>query len=88
MRVQNIYTGPTRRGYLTKYDCSSADINPVGGISKADIRRAAILMSCAVRLVQKISIKILPGSLNEFVFRPSRLLSLRTVSFFTLTSTF
>ena len=26
------------RGYLTKYDCSSADINPIGGISKQDIR--------------------------------------------------
>ena len=26
------------RGYLTKYDCSSADINPIGGISKADLR--------------------------------------------------
>jgi NAD+ synthase (glutamine-hydrolysing) len=26
------------RGYLTKYDCSSADINPIGGISKSDIR--------------------------------------------------
>ena len=25
------------RGYLTKYDCSSADINPIGGISKTDI---------------------------------------------------
>jgi NAD+ synthase (glutamine-hydrolysing) len=25
------------RGYLTKYDCSSADINPIGGISKGDI---------------------------------------------------
>ncbi|XP_074853541.1 glutamine-dependent NAD(+) synthetase isoform X2 [Carettochelys insculpta] len=25
-------------GYLTKYDCSSADINPVGGISKTDLR--------------------------------------------------
>ena len=22
------------RGYLTKYDCSAADINPIGGISK------------------------------------------------------
>lgn len=22
------------RGYMTKYDCSSADINPIGGISK------------------------------------------------------
>lgn len=27
------------RGYLTKYDCSSADVNPIGGISKSDIRR-------------------------------------------------
>ncbi|KAL1922670.1 uncharacterized protein VTP21DRAFT_10209 [Calcarisporiella thermophila] len=27
------------RGYLTKYDCSSADINPIGAISKADLRR-------------------------------------------------
>ncbi|ABN64804.2 glutamine-dependent NAD(+) synthetase [Scheffersomyces stipitis CBS 6054] len=27
------------RGYLTKYDCSSADINPIGGISKTDLKR-------------------------------------------------
>ncbi|KAH8875845.1 Glutamine-dependent NAD(+) synthetase [Schistosoma japonicum] len=26
------------RGYLTKYDCSSADLNPIGSISKADLR--------------------------------------------------
>uniref|UniRef100_A0A061S1R4 Glutamine-dependent NAD(+) synthetase n=2 Tax=Tetraselmis sp. GSL018 TaxID=582737 RepID=A0A061S1R4_9CHLO len=26
------------RGYLTKYDCSSADINPIGGISKGDLK--------------------------------------------------
>ena len=26
------------RGYFTKYDCSSADINPIGGINKADLR--------------------------------------------------
>ena len=25
------------RGYLTKYDCSSADINPIGGINKTDL---------------------------------------------------
>ncbi|KAI6657638.1 Glutamine-dependent NAD(+) synthetase [Oopsacas minuta] len=25
-------------GYLTKYDCSSADINPIGGINKIDLR--------------------------------------------------
>ncbi|XP_064628246.1 glutamine-dependent NAD(+) synthetase-like [Lineus longissimus] len=26
------------RGYLTKYDCSSADVNPIGGINKTDLR--------------------------------------------------
>lgn len=26
------------RGYMTKYDCSSADINPIGSISKVDLR--------------------------------------------------
>jgi NAD+ synthase (glutamine-hydrolysing) len=27
------------RGYLTKYDCSSADLNPIGGICKNDLKR-------------------------------------------------
>lgn len=27
------------RGYFTKYDCSSADINPIGGIAKDDLKR-------------------------------------------------
>ncbi|KAL8427110.1 hypothetical protein ACSSS7_007890 [Eimeria intestinalis] len=27
----------TLRGYLTKYDCSSADLNPIGSLSKRDI---------------------------------------------------
>ncbi|KAK0635382.1 carbon-nitrogen hydrolase [Bombardia bombarda] len=27
------------RGYLTKYDCSSADINPIGSIDKDDLKR-------------------------------------------------
>jgi NAD+ synthase (glutamine-hydrolysing) len=27
------------RGYLTKYDCSSADLNPIGSISKLDLKR-------------------------------------------------
>jgi len=26
------------RGYMTKYDCSSADINPIGGINKSDLK--------------------------------------------------
>lgn len=31
--------GSSLRGYMTKYDCSSADINPIGGISKTDLKR-------------------------------------------------
>jgi len=27
------------RGYMTKYDCSSADINPIGGINKIDLKK-------------------------------------------------
>ena len=26
------------RGYLTKYDCSAADLNPIGGINKTDLK--------------------------------------------------
>ncbi|XP_023281286.1 glutamine-dependent NAD(+) synthetase isoform X3 [Seriola lalandi dorsalis] len=32
-------------GYFTKYDCSSADINPIGGISKTDLK--GFLLYCA-----------------------------------------
>lgn len=31
------------RGYMTKYDCSSADINPIGGFSKSDLKRFLLL---------------------------------------------
>lgn len=27
------------RGYMTKYDCSSADLNPIGGMSKGDLKK-------------------------------------------------
>jgi NAD+ synthase (glutamine-hydrolysing) len=33
------------RGYLTKYDCSSADLNPIGAMSKRDLNR--MLLHCA-----------------------------------------
>merc|ERR1719382_1159851 len=26
------------RGYYTKYDCSAADVNPIGGINKKDLK--------------------------------------------------
>jgi NAD+ synthase (glutamine-hydrolysing) len=35
------------RGYLTKYDCSAADLNPIGGICKADLR--SFIVSHALR---------------------------------------
>lgn len=38
----------TLRGYLTKYDCSAADVNPIGGVSKTDLR--AFLFWAAERL--------------------------------------
>ncbi|CAG9861119.1 unnamed protein product [Phyllotreta striolata] len=48
------------RGYMTKYDCSSADINPIGGISKTDLRR---FMSYATK---KFKLPIL----NEIIDAP------------------
>ena len=33
------------RGYMTKYDCSSADLNPIGAISKTDLKRMLIFGS-------------------------------------------
>lgn len=30
------------RGYYTKYDCSAADINPIGGICKEDLKKFLI----------------------------------------------
>ena len=38
------------RGYLTKYDCSAADINPIGGINKTDIKAFLIYFSEQVQL--------------------------------------
>eukprot|EP00934_Nitzschia_sp_Nitz4_P007041 Nitzschia sp. Nitz4//scaffold87_size112219//91117//93387//NITZ4_004087-RA/size112219-processed-gene-0.9-mRNA-1//1//CDS//3329559408//7031//frame0 len=35
------------RGYMTKYDCSSADLNPIGAISKGDLKRMLMWASDA-----------------------------------------
>jgi NAD+ synthase (glutamine-hydrolysing) len=35
---------------MTKYDCSSADINPIGGINKSDLRRTLIYLSKEMNL--------------------------------------
>mmetsp|Transcript_14531 Transcript_14531/g.25481 ORF Transcript_14531/g.25481 Transcript_14531/m.25481 type:complete len:725 (-) Transcript_14531:171-2345(-) len=44
------------RGYLTKYDCSSADINPIGAISKEDLRRFLVWGSKALGLPSLMSV--------------------------------
>lgn len=36
------------RGYLTKYDCSSADINPIGSISKSDLNKFLVYIRYTV----------------------------------------
>lgn len=30
---------------MTKYDCSSADINPIGGVNKSDLKRTLVYLS-------------------------------------------
>ena len=35
------------RGYMTKYDCSSADLNPIGAISKGDLKKMLLWASKA-----------------------------------------
>ncbi|RKP21800.1 adenine nucleotide alpha hydrolases-like protein, partial [Rozella allomycis CSF55] len=48
------------RGYFTKYDCSSADINPIGSISKNDLKK----------FVEYYSNKNNTISLNEILSSP------------------
>ena len=38
------------RGYLTKYDCSSADFNPIGGINKTDLKAFLKWFSSEIQL--------------------------------------
>jgi NAD+ synthase (glutamine-hydrolysing) len=38
------------RGYLTKYDCSSADINPIGSMSKSDLRKSLLWLADTAHL--------------------------------------
>ncbi len=38
------------RGYFTKYDCSSADLNPIGSISKTDLRSFILYCSDAYKI--------------------------------------
>jgi NAD+ synthase (glutamine-hydrolysing) len=44
------------RGYFTKYDCSSADLNPIGSISKTDLRSFILYCSDTFKLTALKSI--------------------------------
>jgi len=48
------------RGYLTKYDCSAADVNPIGGVSKADLRRLLRWAAGALALPSLAEIEAAP----------------------------
>jgi NAD+ synthase (glutamine-hydrolysing) len=43
------------RGYMTKYDCSSADLNPIGAISKIDLRRMLLFYSQYYPVLKEIA---------------------------------
>uniref|UniRef100_A0A3Q4BJK3 Glutamine-dependent NAD(+) synthetase n=1 Tax=Mola mola TaxID=94237 RepID=A0A3Q4BJK3_MOLML len=47
-------------GYFTKYDCSSADINPIGGINKTDLK--SFLLYCVEHFQLSILRDILTAS--------------------------
>lgn len=49
-------TEETHRGYYTKYDCSSADLNPIGAISKIDL--ADFLRVASVKYNMPILIRV------------------------------
>ena len=44
------------RGYMTKYDCSSADLNPIGAISKKDLKSTLVWLSdkCGLPVLREI----------------------------------
>lgn len=50
------------RGYMTKYDCSSADINPIGGISKHDLASFLIYAAKEFNIPTLAEIKNAPPS--------------------------
>ena len=53
------------RGYMTKYDCSSADLNPIGAISKGDLKR--MLLWAADRYGGALSHGAADGDLRDIL---------------------
>ncbi len=69
----------THRGYMTKYDCSSADLNPIGGISKLDLAKFLRLaaekynMPILIRIVDAIpTAELRPHNLEIVQFGTTR----------------
>ena len=58
------------RGYLTKYDCSSADLNPIGAISKLDLRRFLAWAAEHLELPALADINAAPPSAELEPLRP------------------
>jgi hypothetical protein len=58
------------RGYLTKYDCSSADLNPIGAISKLDLRRFLAWAAAHLGLPALDTINAAPPSAELEPLRP------------------
>lgn len=54
---------------MTKYDCSSGDINPIGGINKTDLRRFLIHMSNKINVpvLEEIAHAVPTAELRPFV---------------------
>ncbi|KAK9820653.1 hypothetical protein WJX81_008191 [Elliptochloris bilobata] len=58
------------RGYLTKYDCSSADLNPIGAISKLDLRRFLAWAAEHLALPELAAVNAAPPSAELEPLRP------------------
>jgi len=43
------------RGYMTKYDCSSADLNPIGAISKKDLKNMLLYYAKSYPILDEIA---------------------------------
>ena len=59
------------RGYMTKYDCSSADLNPIGAISKGDLKRMLLWASDTYGSRSSAVLKEIAGAPPTAELRPN-----------------
>lgn len=60
------------RGYMTKYDCSSADLNPIGAISKGDLKRMLLWASEAYGERSSAILREIAGAPPTAELRPNQ----------------